>query len=99
MTPAEKAVLEALLVSDGGCLHEISLEPRDFSTVQGEILYGLIQEIVGSGRPADPLTLDDETSRLDEAGRRAVPQGFVWTLTSPTASEASVTYHAAIVAR
>jgi replicative DNA helicase len=99
VTPAEKAVLEALLVSDGGCLHEISLEPRDFSTVQGEILYGLIQEIVGSGRPADPLTLDDETSRLDEAGRRAVPQGFVWTLTSPTASEASVTYHAAIVAR
>jgi replicative DNA helicase len=99
VTPAEKAVLAALLESNGGCLHEISLEPRDFSTVQGEILYGLIQEVVGSGRPADPLTVEDEASRLDEAGRRAVPLGFVWTLTDVFVPEAAVTHHAAIVAR
>ncbi|HBH58507.1 MAG TPA: hypothetical protein DDY41_10285, partial [Arthrobacter bacterium] len=99
MTPAEKAVLAALLESNGGCLHEISLEPRDFSTVQGEILYGLIQDVVGSGRPADPLTVEDEAGRLDEAGRRAVPLGFVWTLTDVFVPEAAVAHHAAIVAR
>lgn len=99
MTPAEKAVLAALLESNGGCLHEISLEPRDFSTVQGEILYGLIQEVVGSGRPADPLTVDDEATRLDEASRRAVPAGFVWTITDVFVPEAAVVHHAAIVAR
>lgn len=99
MTPAEKAVLAALLESDGGCLHEISLEPRDFSTVAGEIVFGVIQEVVGSGKPADPLTVDDALSRLDEAGRRAVPRGFVWTITDVRVSEASVGYHAAIVAQ
>lgn len=99
MTPAEKAVLAALLESNGGCLHEISLEPRDFSTVQGEILYGLIQDVVGSGRPSDPLTVEDEASRLDAAGRRAVPLGFIWTLTDVFVPEAAVVHHAAIVAR
>lgn len=99
MTPAEKAVLAALLESDGGCLHEISLEPRDFSTVIGEIIYGVIQDVVGSGKPADPLTVIDALSRLDEAGRRAVPVGYVWTITDVRVSEASVTYHAAIVAQ
>ena len=99
MTPAEKAVLAALLESDGGCLHEISLEPRDFSTVAGEVLYRTIQEVVGSGKPSDPLTVTDAISRLDVADRRAVPAGFVWTITEVHVSEASVTYHAAIVAQ
>lgn len=99
MTPAEKAVLAALLESDGGCLHEISLEPRDFSTVAGEIVYRTIQEVVGSGKPSDPLTVDDAISRLDEADRRAVPRGYVWTITDLRVSEASITYHAAIVAQ
>jgi len=99
VTPAEKAVLAALLESDGGCLHEISLEPRDFSTVAGEVLYRTIQEVVGSGKPSDPLTVTDAISRLDVADRRAVPAGFVWTITEVHVSEASVTYHAAIVAQ
>ena len=99
MTPAEKAVLAALLESDGGCLHELSLEPRDFSSVAGEVLYRTIQEVVGSGKPADPLTVDDAISRLDEADRRAVPRGYVWTITDLRVSEASVTFHAAIVAQ
>lgn len=99
MTPAEKAVLAALLESDGGCLHELSLEPRDFSSVAGEILYRTIQEVVGSGKPADPLTVDDAISRLDAADRRAVPRGYVWTITDLRVSEASVTFHAAIVAQ
>ncbi|MDQ5861873.1 MAG: hypothetical protein M3536_06390, partial [Actinomycetota bacterium] len=99
MTPAEKAVLAALLESDGGCLHEISLEPRDFSTVAGEILYRTIQEVVGSGKPSDPLTVSDAISRLDAADRRAVPIGSVWTITELRVSEASVTFHAAIVAQ
>lgn len=99
MTPAEKAVLAALLESDGGCLHEITLEPRDFSTVSGEVLYRTIQEVVGSGKPADPLTVEDALSRLDAADRRAVPIGYVWTITEVRVSQASVTYHAAIVAQ
>lgn len=99
MTPAEKAVLAALLESDGGCLHEISLEPRDFSTVAGEVLYRTIREVVGSGKPADPLTVDDAISRLDAADRRAVPRGYVWTITDLRVSEASITFHAAIVAQ
>ena len=99
MTPAEKAVLAALLESDGGCLHELSLEPRDFSTVAGEVLYRTIQEVVGSGKPADPLTVTDAISRLDAADRRAVPIGYVWTITELRVSEASVTFHAAIVAQ
>lgn len=99
MTPAEKAVLAALLESDGGCLHEISLEARDFSTVTGEVLYRTIQEVVGSGKPADPLTVEDALSRLDAADRRAVPIGYVWTITEVRVSQASVTYHAAIVAQ
>jgi replicative DNA helicase len=99
VTPAEKAVLAALLESDGGCLHEINLEPRDFSTVTGEVLYRTIQEVVGSGKPADPLTVEDALSRLDAADRRAVPIGYVWTITEVRVSQASVTYHAAIVAQ
>ena len=98
MTPAEKAVLAALLESDGGCLHEISLEPRDFSTVAGEIVYRTIQEVVGSGKPADPLTVDDAIAKLGADDRRAVPRGYVWTITDLRVSEASVTFHAAIVA-
>jgi len=99
VTPAEKAVLAALLESNGGCLHEISLEPRDFSTVQGEVLYRLIQDVVGSGRPADPLTVEDEAARLDEAGRRALPVGSVWAVTDVFVPESAVVHHAAIVAR
>lgn len=99
MTPAEKAVLAALLESDGGCLHELSLEPRDFSTVAGEIVYRTIQEVVGSGKPSDPLTVTDAISRLDAADRRAVPVGYVWTIIDLRVSEASVTFHAAIVAQ
>lgn len=99
MTPAEKSVLAALLESDGGCLHELSLEPRDFSTVPGEILYRTIQEVVGSGKPADPLTVEDAISKLDAADRRAVPIGYVWTITDIRVPEASATYHAAIVAQ
>jgi len=98
VTPAEKAVLAALLESDGGCLHEISLEPRDFSTVAGEIVYRTIQEVVGSGKPADPLTVDDAIAKLGADDRRAVPRGYVWTITDLRVSEASVTFHAAIVA-
>lgn len=98
MTPAEKAVLAALLESDGGCLHEISLEPRDFSTVAGEIVYRTIQEVTGTGAPADPLTVENAISRLDAAERRAVPRGYVWTITDLRVSEASITYYAAIVA-
>ena len=99
MTPAEEAVLAALLESNGGCLHEISLEPRDFSTVQGEIIYRLIQDVVGSGRPADPLTVGDEALRLDETERRAVTPAAVWALTAVYVPEAAVAHHAGIVAR
>lgn len=99
MTPAEEAVLAALLESNGGCLHEISLEPRDFSTIQGEIIYRLIQDVVGSGLPADPLTVADASLRLDDAGRRAVPSAAVWALTSVYVPESAVTHHAGIVAR
>jgi replicative DNA helicase len=99
VTPAEEAVLAALLESAGGCLHEISLESRDFSTVQGEILYGLIQDVVGSGRPADPVTVGDAALRLDEAGRRAVTPAAVWALTAVYVPEAAVAHHAGIVAR
>lgn len=99
MTPAEEAVLAALLESAGGCLHEITLEPRDFSTVQGEILYGLIQDVVGSGKPADPVTVADATLRLDDAGRRAVTPAAVWALTTVYVPESAVAHHAGIVAR
>jgi replicative DNA helicase len=99
VTPDERAVLAALLGSDGGCLHEISLEPRDFSTVQGEIIFGLIQDVVGSGRPASAYFVEDEAAKLDEAGRRAVPLGAVWAIADVFVHEATVTHHAAIVAR
>jgi replicative DNA helicase len=99
VTPDERAVLAALLGSDGGCLHEISLEPRDFSTVQGEIIFGLIQGVVGSGRPASAYFVEDEAAKLDDAGRRAVPLGAVWAITDVFVPEATVAHHAAIVAR
>lgn len=99
MIAAEEAVLSALLNSDGGCLHEISLEPRDFSTVQGEILFGLIQEVVGSGAPADPVTVIDAALRLDEVGRRNVDAGLVWRLSGVYVPDAAVVHHAGIVAR
>jgi replicative DNA helicase len=99
VTPAEEAVLAALLESSGGCLHEITLEPRDFSTVQGEILYGLIQDVVGSGRPADPVTVADATLRLDDTARRAVTPAAVWALTTVYVPESAVAHHAGIVAR
>jgi replicative DNA helicase len=96
---AEEAVLSALLNSDGGCLHEISLEPRDFSTVQGEILYGLVQNVVGSGAPADPVTVIDAALRLDDVGRRNVDAGLVWRLSGVYVPDAAVVHHAGIVAR
>jgi replicative DNA helicase len=99
VTPAEEAVLAALLESNGGCLHEISLEPRDFSTIQGEIIYRLIQDVVGSGLPADPLTVADASLRLDDSSRRAVPSAAVWALTAVYVPESAVTHHAGIVAR
>jgi replicative DNA helicase len=98
VTPAEEAVLAALLESNGGCLGQISLEPRDFSTMPGETLYSLIRDIVESGAPADPVTVIDTATRLDEAGRRNVNAALVWGLTQVYVPEAAVTHHAGIVA-
>lgn len=99
MIAAESAVLSALLESAGGCLHEISLEPRDFSTLQGETLFGLIRDVVESGKPADPVTVGDAAMRLDEVGRRLVPISLLWELVGVFVPEAAVRHHAQIVAR
>lgn len=99
MTPAEEAVLAALLESNGGCLHQISLEPGDFSTMPGEMLYSLIRDVVESGAPADPVTVIDAATRLDDVGRRLVTAALVWGLTQVYVPEAAVAHHAGIVAQ
>lgn len=98
MTPAERAVLEALLESDGGCLHEVVLEPGDFSTPDGEALFGLIRDLVGEGAPASPAAIMDAALRLDPTGRRLVTPELVWGLTGSNTSAASAGHHGAIVA-
>lgn len=99
MTPAEEAVLSALLESGGGCLHEISLNPADFSTLAGEVLYRLIQDVVETGAPATPVTVIDRAQCLDEAGKRVVTPALVWGLTQAFVPVAAVEHHAGVVAR
>lgn len=99
MTPAEESVLAALLESSGACLHEVSLNPNDFSTVAGEVLYGLIQDAVEVGTPADPVTIIAATLRLDEGQRRLVNAELVWHLAGIYVPAAAVEHHAGIVAQ
>lgn len=99
MTPAEAAVIADLLHTDGGSLHEISLSPRDFSTPKGEVVFGLIQDVVASGAPATPAVVSDWTRKLDEAGRRILSPASVWEMTGGFPASGSVTHHAGIVAR
>lgn len=99
MTPAEQAVLAALLESNGGCLHQISLEPNDFSSMAGEMIYSLIRDIVEKGAPADPVTVIDAAGHLDETGQRLVNAAFVWGLTTVYVPESAVVHHAGIVAQ
>ena len=99
MIDAESAVLSALLESAGGCLHEVTLEPRDFSTLQGETLFALIRAVVESGAPADPVTVGDAALRLDEVGRRLVTPALLWGLVGTFVPESAVAHHAEIVAR
>lgn len=99
MTAAEESVLAALLDSAGGCLHEISLNPEDFSTPTGEILYTLIQDAVEAGRPADPVTIISATLYLEEGPRRLVNAELIWRVAGIFVPTAAVTHHAGIVAQ
>lgn len=97
MTPAEKSVLAALIDSAGGCLHEISLRPGDFSTPAGEILYRLIQDAVEAGKPADQVTLIADAMKLDPAGKRMVNPEVIWGMSDVYVPATSVVHHAGIV--
>ena len=99
MTPAEESVIAALLESAGGCLHEISLSPNDFSTVQGEILFGLIQDAVEVGTPADPVTIISATLRLEDGPRRLVNAELVWRIAGIYVPASAIEHHAGIVAQ
>ena len=99
MTPAEKSVLAALLESAGGCLHEISLAPADFSTIAGETIYRLIQDAVEVGAPADAVTIATRAAALDPALQRVAGPVAVWDLTSVSVPPSAVVHHAAIVAQ
>lgn len=98
MTPAEESVLAALLGSSGAGLHELSLRPGDFSTPQGEALYRLIQDVVESGAPADPVSVIDRSRHLDDAAQRLFDPAEVWRVAGVFVSEAAMSHHAGIVA-
>jgi replicative DNA helicase len=99
VTEAERDLLASLLRADGAGLHEVVLEPRDFSTPAGELLFGLIRDLVGSGAPAAPTLVLDAALRLDAAGRRLVTGELVWGLLDVPVSSTSAGYYGAIVAR
>lgn len=99
MTPAEESVLAALLESAGGCLHEISINPGDFSTPSGETLYRLIQDAVEVGLPADPVTIVSAAVKLDAASKRMVTPELIWKIAGIYVPAAAVTHHAGIVAQ
>lgn len=99
MTPAEQSVLAALIGSSGGCLHEISLKPTDYSTPAGEALHRLIQDTVEAGLPADPVTLGNALMGEDDATKRLLDPATIWQISSVYVPAGAVEHHAGIVAQ
>lgn len=99
MTPAEESVLAALLGSSGACLHEIALNPEDFSSIPGEVLYRMVQEAMEVGSPADPVTIIAALPRLEDGHRRIVNAELIWNIAGIHVPASAVTYHSGIVAQ
>lgn len=99
MTPAEKAVLSGLLYGGAEYLETVPLQPADFSTMTGEVLFGGMLRLQEQGRPVDTVTLLDHLRGLDPAETRAATPDVVWELSSLVTPTSSLGYHAAIVAQ
>lgn len=92
LTEAERKVLGGLLCGGESYLPQLSLKPSDFSTMFGEIMYGLILSVHQSGKHVDQLSVGEAAGYLDEAGRRMVTAADVWGFYG--SERASVTYYA-----
>lgn len=97
MTPAEQSVLSALLGTEGKCIDQISLEPKDFSTPFGETLYSVIHDLTSKGAPANAVAVLHAAS-ADIQTKRILEPAAVWSVTNIYVPEASATFHAGIVA-
>ena len=96
MTGPERNVIGGLLCGGELILPQMSLKPTDFSTVYGEVLYGLILSVAASGKPVDYMSVSAAAGSLDEYDRRVFDPLSVWDISG--GMSASVTYYADYVA-
>jgi replicative DNA helicase len=93
----EKAVLGAMMLEKNAVTDTIDiLSSESFYDPKHQYIFGVIQELFGSSKPIDILTVTDQLKKngeLEAAGGAA----YISQLTSRVASTAHVEYHARVI--
>lgn len=98
MTPAERAVLSALLDVTGegaGQVENLGIDPHDFSTPAGEVLFSAIVDTARAGKPTDPATI--MAALHATGGTHNVKPGMLWEIVGDAVPVILAPHHAGIV--
>jgi len=98
VTPAEESVLSGLLESSGRTVNDLDLNPEDFSSPVGEAIFRSIRTLVEQGKPADAVAVASGPAMADPVIKAAGGPARVWQITNAYVAEASIPFHAEIVA-